>query len=264
MLIFILFFILLTNNYKNKIMTELKKFQAFLKEENTFPQDEMRDYYLSPARKILEEHPGIANEIFDDKSAIMAVVEQQIKPHNHSIRQIYLDLLAMDLSMITPREILNYQNIDGDSVVHWTTKMMCYSVSILDMFKETGANFSLINKNGETPLIKIADTNSLDDLKFIHGYTSPRLLDHRDLITGSTALLHAIKSRKIGNIFFLLEQGASLYVRDNQGQTILEFIQNEEYKMKSERRYYKELEKFVNFFNQKELAEKNIKEIRGS
>ena len=242
-------------------MSELKKFQALLKEENTFPKDELRDYYLSPAKKIFDEHPEIANEIFDDKSAIMAVVEQQIKRHNHSIRQIHLDLLAMELSMITPREILNYQNIDGDCVIHWTTKMMCYSVSILDMFKETGANFSLINKNGETPLIKIANTNSLDDLKFIHGYTSPRLLDHRDLVTGSTALMHAVKSRKIANIFFLLEQGASLYVRDNNGQTILEFLQDQEYKMKSERGYYKELEKFVNFFSQKQLAEKNIKEL---
>ncbi len=244
-------------------MSQLKKFQSFIKEENTFPKNELRDYYLKSSREVLGESPEIACEIFDDKSAIMAVVEQQIKRNNHSIRQIHLDMLAMELSMITTRDVLNYQNVDGDSVVHWTTKMMCYSVSILDMFKENGANFSLINKNGETPLIKVSNTNSLDDLKFIHGYTSPRLLDHRDLISGSTALMHAVRTRKIANIFFLLEQGASLYVRDNMGQTILEFINNEEYKMKSERGYYKELEKFVNFFSQKQMAEKNIKELTG-
>jgi hypothetical protein len=242
-------------------MSHLKEFQHLIKEANTFPKDELRDYYLAPARKILESHPEITEEIFDDKSAIMSVVEQQIKKHNHTIRQIHLDTLAMEIAMMTPREILNYQNVDGDSVIHLTTRIMCYSVSILDVFKETGANFSLINKNGETPLIKIANTYSLDDLKFIHGYTSPRLLDHRDLISGSTALMHAVKSRKIANIFFLLEMGSSLYIRDNLGMTILDLIQDEEYKMKSERAYYRELERFVNFFSQKQMAEQNIKEL---
>lgn len=244
-------------------MSHLKKFLAYLKEENTFPKNEFRDYYLKPAQEVLKEHPEIAREVFDDKTAIMGVIEQRINPQNHSVRQIHLDTLAMELSMITPREILNYQNIDGDSAIHLTTQMMCYPVSNLDMFKENGANFSLINKKGETPLIKIANTPSLDDLKFIHGYTSPRLLDHRDLVSGSTALLHAVKSRKIANVFFLLEQGASLFIRNNDGKTILEYIQDEEYKMKSERQYYKELEKFINFFIQKQQAEKHIKELTG-
>ncbi len=244
-------------------MSYLKKFLAYLKEENTFPKDELRDHYLKPAKEIFEEHPEIANEIFDDKTAIMGVIEQQINANNHSVRQIHLDTLAMELSMVTPREILNYQNINGDSAIHLTTKVMCYPVSNLDMFKENGANFSLINKKGETPLIKIANTPSLDDLKFIHGYTLPRLLDHRDLVTGSTALLHAVKARKIANVFFLLEQGASLFVRNNDGKTILEYIQDEEYKMKSERQYYKELEKFINFFSQKQQAENYIKQLAG-
>jgi len=242
-------------------MTQLKDFQNYIKEANTFPKDELRDYYLSPARKTLESSPNIVAEIFDDKSAIMAIVEQQIKIHNHSIRQVHLDKMAMEVAMLTPKEVINHQNVDGDSVVHWTTQMMCYSVSILDVLMENGANFSLINKNGETPLIKVADTNSLDDIKFIHGYTSPRLLDHRDLISGSTALMHAVKKRRIANIFFLLDMGASLYVRDNNGQTILDLIQNQEYKIKSERVYYKELERFVSFFSQKQLEEKNIKEL---
>lgn len=242
-------------------MSYLKIFLAYLKEENTFPKDEFRDLYLKPAIEIFNEHPEISTEVFDDKTAIMGVIEQQIDPYNHSVRQNYLDILAMELSMITHANILNYQNIEGDSVIHITTQKMCYPVSNLDMLKENGANFGLINKKGETPLINIANTHSLDDLKFIHGYTHKRLLDHRDLTNGDTALLRAVKSRKISNIFFLLEQGASLFVRNNEGITILEYIQSEDYKIKSERKFYKELEKFVLYFKEKQLAENNIKEL---
>ena len=42
---------------------------------------------------------------------------------------------------------------------------------LLDFMKEKGADFSMINKKGETPLILIANSDSLDDLKFIHNYT---------------------------------------------------------------------------------------------
>ncbi len=223
------------------MINNLKKFQSFIKEQNSILLNEQRDYYLEPARQLLQEYPEISAEIFDDKSAIMAVVEQQIKSTNHSIRQIYLDLLAMELAMITPKEVINYQNVNGDCVIHITTQMMCYPSSNLDMFRENGANFSLINKFGETPLIKIAEGFSLDDLKFIHGYTSPKVLNHRDLINGDSALMKAVKARKLLNINFLLEQGASLNIRNNNGLTIEEYIYSEDYKIKSERAFYKEL-----------------------
>lgn len=232
-------------------MKELKKFQFHLKEENTFPLDEQREYYLEPSREIFKEFPSIAKEIIDDSSALMAVVNQQVKLNNHSIRQIHLDNLAMQVAMMTPKEVINYQNIQGNSIIHITTEMMCYSVSILDMFKEQGADFSLINRKGETALIKIADTTSLDDLKFIHGFTNQRLLNHREIIMGESALLRAVKARRILNIHFLLEQGASLYVKDNNGYSVLDHIKEEDYKMKSERNFYKKLEEFVEIFKNK-------------
>ncbi len=78
-------------------------------------------------------------------------------------------------------------------------------------------------------------------MKFIHGYTSQKVLNHRDLISGDTALMRAVKSRKLLNINFLLEQGASLDIRNNDGLTIDEYIYSEEYRIKSERAFYKEL-----------------------
>ena len=110
-------------------------------------------------------------------------------------------------------------------------------------------------------MINISSTSSLDDLKFIHGYTNKRLLNHRDLGSGSTALLHAIKARKIANIFFLLEVGASLFIKDNYGVDAIEFIKNDDYKLSSDRIFYKELLKFVDLFSQKQIAEENIKKL---
>lgn len=239
----------------------LQEFQQLLKESNQFPKDELREYYLVPANTMLNSNPQIAQDVFEDKTALMMVIEQLVVKNNHPIRQIHLNMLAMDIVEKTPKELLNYQNIDGNSAIHMTTKMECFSVGVLDLMKEKGANFSLINKNGETPLIKVAATPSLDDLKFIHAYTIPRLLDHRDLITGSTALLHAIQKRKINNIFFLLQSGASLFVRDNHGLTALDIIHTTEYRMKSDKNYYEELEHILNLFSQKQLAEQTLKNL---
>lgn len=244
-------------------MNHLKEFIEAVSEHDTFPKDELRDYYLNQAKEILKAHPHIVEEVVNDRSAIMAIVEQQVKRNNHSIRQIHLDTLAMEIAMVTPQDVLNYQNANGDSIIHMTTEMYCYSVSILDVMKESGANFSLINKKGETPLIKVSSTDSLDDLKFIHGYTKQRLINHRDLVSGSTALMTAIKNRKIANIFFLLDAGSSLFVKDNAGLSAVDFIQTTKYKEESNKIFYKELLKFVDLFGQKQLAEENIKKISG-
>lgn len=242
-------------------MNKLKEFISLLKEHQTFPKNELRDYYLQPAFEILNQFPYIVEQIIDDKSAMMAIVEQQVKRNIHSIRQIHLDKIAMEVAMLTPPHILNHQNANGDSVIHLTTEMYCYSVSVLDVLKEMGADFSLINKNGETPLIKISSTDSLDDLKFIHGYTKNRLLNHRDIVTGSTALMTSVKSRKIANIFFLLDSGSSIFIKDNQGRNVIDLIKEEDYKKHSDPIFYKEVCKFVDLFVQKQQAEENIKNL---
>ncbi len=194
----------------------------------------------------------------------MSVFEQLVKPNVYTIREIHLNMLAMDIIANTPREILNYQNIHGDSAIHISTKKECFSVGLWDYLKESGASFSLINKNGETPLIEVAKGESLDDVKCIHAYSTPRTLDHRDLLTGSTALMHAVYHRRISNIFYLLECGASLFVRNDQGKNIKNIIEDPEYKSSSETNYYEELVKIIGLFEQKQIAELSLKDISSS
>ena len=242
-------------------MTELKEFFTLLEEGGQFPKDELRDYYLVPAKALLNSNPHIVSEVHEDKTVLMAVVEQIVKKKNHSIRTIHLNSLAMDIIEKTPKNLLNFQNKLGNSVVHISTEMECFSVGLLDLMKECGANFSLINKNGETPLILIADSESLDDVKFIHAYTNPKLLNHRDFLTGSTALMKAVLSRRINNIFFLLESGASLFVKNNQGKNVIEVCAEKEYKFNSEMGFYKELEEILQLFSLKQKAEQTLKKI---
>ena len=76
-------------------MSKLKIFQDLIKEENTFPINELRDYYLRPAIEFFKENPEICYEVYDDKTAIMSIIEEQIKQTNHSIRQVHLNSLTL-------------------------------------------------------------------------------------------------------------------------------------------------------------------------
>ena len=135
----------------------------------------------------------------------------------------------MDIVEKCPKEVLNYQDVDGNSVIHLSTRREC---------------FSLVNKKGETPLIQIATNNSLDDVKFIHAYTLPEMLDWQDN-KGNTALMHAIKQYKLNNIFFFLSVGSNLHKVNKNGFTPLEFIMNPAYVESCEPQVYRELLKVI-------------------
>lgn len=242
----------------------LKEFQLALIETNKFPKDEITDYYLVSAFTMLKSNTDLCSSICEDRSALMSVFEQLVKPNVYTIREIHLNMLAMDIVENTPKDILNYQNSNGDSIIHISTRKECFSVGIWDFLKESGANFSLINKNGETPLIEVSKAESLDDVKCIHAYSTTRTLDHRDLLTGSTALMHAVYNRRISNIFYLLECGASLFIRNDQGKNIKNIIEDSEYRNNSEQNYYNELVKIVGLFEQKQIAEISLKNISSS
>lgn len=239
----------------------LKEFQEVLLETNKYPKDELTEYYLVSAMAMLSSNPMFCKDVFEDKTALMMIYEQIVKPNVHSIRNIHLNVLAMDVIMNTSPEMLNYQNKNGDSAVHISTQQECFSVGLWDCMKESGASFSLVNKNGETPLILVSKRESLDDVKCIHAYSTPRTLDHRDLITGSTALMHAVYNRRISNIFYLLDCGASLFVRNDAGKTVLDIMEDDKYKETSERQYYNELMHIVKLFKQKQIAEISLREI---
>lgn len=218
----------------------LKEFQDLLIETSDIPKDELRDYYLVPARAFINSNPLILNFSYYDKTPLMMIVEQIIKNNNHPIRANYLNLLAMEVIEKTPIELLNYQNKYGDSVIHLTTEIESFSVGLLDILKERGASFSLFNKKLETPLIKIASTNSLDDLKFILSYTDKQLINHQDYL-GQSAIFYAILKRKINNIYFLIENNAELFLKNIKNQTIFDIIRDEKYKKMSDKKYYQEL-----------------------
>ena len=52
------------------MINNLKKFQSLIKEQNSILLNEQRDYYLEPARQLLQEFPEISREIFDDMGNI--------------------------------------------------------------------------------------------------------------------------------------------------------------------------------------------------
>ena len=207
----------------------LEEFYQLLQLDKDFPLDELKDHYFVPARATLNSNPHIVQKILNDKTALTMVVEQLLMPRINSIREIELNLLAMDIVEKCPKEILNYQDVDGNSVIHLSTRREC---------------FSLVNKKGETPLIQIASNNSLDDVKFIHAYTLPEMLDWQDN-KGNTALMHAIKQYKLNNIFFFLSVGSNLHKVNKNGFTPLEFIMNPAYVESCEPQVYRELLKVI-------------------
>ena len=226
------------------MIDNLEEFYQLLQLDKDFPLDELKDHYFVPARATLNSNPHIVQKILNDKTALTMVVEQLLMPRINSIREIELNLLAMDIVEKCPKEILNYQDVDGNSVIHLSTRRESFSVGVLDLIYSNGGSFSLVNKKGETPLIQIATNNSLDDVKFIHAYTLPEMLDWQDN-KGNTALMHAIKQYKLNNIFFFLSVGANLHKVNKNGFTPLEFIMNPAYIESCEPQVYRELLKVI-------------------
>lgn len=118
----------------------LKDFKRLIEENNEFPKDELRDYYLVPAKEIIKNYPQIVNHILDENSALMMVVKQIIKG-GHPIRINHLNGLAEDLIEITPKDIINYQDKEKNSIIHVTCEIESFSVGLLDFMKEKGADF---------------------------------------------------------------------------------------------------------------------------
>jgi len=222
----------------------IKEFKNLLEEKEQVPQDELRDYYLVPIKEIVASNEGIANSIFEDQTPLMMVVKKIVEPNNHSIRVNNLEMLTWNLVETMTPEFLNYQDKDGNNVIHLTCLMDCFSVGILDLMQSCGASFSLVNKKGETPLMMVAASNSLDDLKFIHAYTEKKMINVKDN-NGVTALMRAVKSKKINNIFFLLENGADIFVLDNAGLSVVDWLNSKEFQKKSNPKFWADIDNLL-------------------
>ena len=237
----------------------LEEFKNLLEESNAFPKDELRDYYLSHANAIFKENPKIANEVLDNQTPLMWVVQQITEKGNHPIRAIYLNKLAWDLIENSHKETLNQQDNHGNTVIHYTCDMESFSVGLLDLMKEMGANFSLPNHEGITPLMKVAQQDSLDDLKFIHAYTTEKMIDSVDKLFHETALFKAVKTQKANNVFFLLQAGANVFQKNKQLQSAREWAVLENTQCPSE--VLEEIISLLNVFEEKQNAENRIKKL---
>ncbi len=225
----------------------LKEFHFLLQPKNQLPRDEMRDHYLANARNYFNHHSQeILNGVYMDKTCLFMVFEQIVK-NTHPIRLIHLNLLAMQMIEKSSKDMLNYQNKNGDSIIHVSTNMSSFSVGILDMMQEKGADFGLINQHGETPLLKLATTDNLDDLKFIQQYTPKKLMDHQESINHDTALLKAVKAKKLNNVIFLIKAGASILVQNKDNQNAWLIFTESEYEKYFEERNMKDLYEEVFF-----------------
>lgn len=235
----------------------LREFKHLLEESTELPMDELRNYYLVPAKNLLTANPEIGQMITDDQTALIMVIKKILRS-NHPLRTTHLNILAWDVIDLCSKETLNYQDKDGNTAAHYTCSMECFSVGVLDLMKQSGVNFNLQNKKGETPLMLLADSDSLDDLKFIHAYTNEKMINANDFLTGATALHKAVKHKKINNVLFLLENGASVYVPDSTGHTVLDYIENKELYKKGNPVFYAEISKILKVFAEKENVEKII------
>lgn len=234
----------------------LKEFKKLIEETEDFPKDELRDYYLVPAKNLLKNHPGIASVLIEEESALMMVIKQIIKG-GHNIRMNHLSTLAEDLIEITPELILNSQDKDKNSIIHFACKIENFSVGLLDFMMEKGTSFSLINKKGEIPLMMVSVSESLDDLKFVHNYTEKDLYNHKDMY-GLTALHYAVKTKRISNIYYLLEQGSSSLIKDKKGNLPIDYLKSIGTK---KNQLVEDIRKLLCAFMDKENAYKRIDKI---
>lgn len=242
----------------------LKEFKQLLEENNSFPKDELRDYYLINAKNLLKKHPELATQVIEEQTALQVVIKKIIKGGNHHIRLTHLNLLAWDLIEKSSKELLNFQDRDGNSVIHLASLEENFSVGILDLIKEHGGDFNLLNKKNELPLHMVAGSDSLDDVKFIHAYTDSKNINIQD-INGNTPLIIAVKEKKINNVYFLLNNGADVFVKNNKNQTALQFLLSEQTE-KIERKspaftINQELITMLSLFEEKQKAELQIKNL---
>ncbi len=223
--------------------TLLKDFRDSLEETGGLKkvEDELRDHYLVPSNAILDSNPNIVNQIYEDQSVLMMVVKKIIRHKNHPIRHNNLEMLAWKIIELSSPETLNYQDRDGNSVIHYTCLMESFSVGLLGLMQECGADFSLVNQRGETPLMLVANSMALDDLKFIHAYTHKDMINAKDK-NGYTALMRAVRGRRANNVLFLLDNGADIYVKDNVGMTVSDWLYSKETRGKVNPVFWEEIE----------------------
>lgn len=235
---------------------EFLHFKKLLEEKQDFVKDELRDNYLHGAMTVISKYPELYKTVVDNET-ILHLVLKQLKPRNiHKVRMAKLKSLLLDILENSPVEIINQRNSEGDTAIHIMLKNEQFSVGVMDMLHERGADFNIRNNDGDMPIHIVAKSENLDDLKFITGYMSKEKIDEKNSETGDTALIIATRQQKINNVYFLLEQNTNVFETNFKGESpkdIAISILNEERSETAQQIY-----NIIELFEEKQKADKKI------
>jgi len=110
---------------------------------------------------------------------------------------------------------VNHQNNKGDTPLHYAAYFGDHS--LCQMLIDSNASINIPNKKGITPLMYGAYKGSLEVVKLLALKQGD--LNNPDKL-GNTSLFYAVSSKKLKVLNYLIEQGANLYVKNYQDETL--------------------------------------------
>jgi ankyrin repeat protein len=117
--------------------------------------------------------------------------------------------------------MLDVRNLDFNG--YWPSK------DIFELLLAKGADVSLKDKDGRTPLYLAAESADGDIVKLL--LDKGAKIDTKDDKSGFTALHHAARFGNKNTAEFLIARGADINAKDKQGQTPLQVAVNHDYKV---------------------------------
>lgn len=116
---------------------------------------------------------------------------------------------------------INIQNHVGDTALMKSSVRRDYD--LVKIFIESGANISLVNVNNET---------ALDSAIRIKNVISMVLLQ-KDLLNtqdeeGDTLAMYSCRIQNVDYVYFLYEQGADFFIKNNKGESAYDLLVNED------------------------------------
>ncbi len=126
------------------------------------------------------------------------------------------DLRLMDSTILVHKDLLNKQDEDGNTLLHYCVKYK--RKDFIDLFLKYGVNINVLNNEDLTPLF-YAIFKSNHDLEeyLISKGADMNVLDFE----GNTLLMKACKHNKDSLVIYLLSKGINLNIKDENGNNAL-------------------------------------------